>query len=99
MASGLFDMLADLAKDPSLLSSFTSNPDSVMDNYYLTQDQKTHIKSSLHNGMSHDFYKVIGDEAHAQFGGGSSSQSSGPQIAQQVSKPGDETPGPDLIFC
>ena len=98
MASGLFDMLADLAKDPNLLKAFNSDPDSVMDSYYLTQGQKTHLSSSLHGGMSHDFFKAIGDEAHAQFGGASQPKSSGPSTAQSAPTGGGK-PHPDLFFC
>lgn len=67
MASGLFDMLADLARNQGLLAAFKHDPDSVMDKYNLSEEQKAHLKSSLHDGKHHDFFKAIGDEAHKQF--------------------------------
>jgi hypothetical protein len=67
MASGVFEMLAALASDPQKLADFKNDPDSVMNEYNLSTDQKKHIKSSLNDGKHHDFFKVIGDEVHDQF--------------------------------
>ncbi len=67
MASGLFDMLSALASDSQKLADFKNDPDSVMNEYNLTSDQKKHIKSSLSDSKHHDFFKVIGDEVHDHF--------------------------------
>ena len=60
-------MLAALASDQKILSNFRSDPDSIMDEFHLTEEQKEHIKSSLNDHKHHDFFKVIGDEVHDQF--------------------------------
>ena len=67
MASGLFDLLSDLAKDPNLLNQFKANPDQVMAQYDITGQNKSLVKSSIKDGKHHDFFKAIGDEAHEQF--------------------------------
>jgi hypothetical protein len=67
MASGLFDMLSDLAKNSSLLAQFKANPDAVMDQYGLTAAQKNALKESLHKGKHHHFFSAISDEAQQHF--------------------------------
>jgi len=67
MASGLFDMLSDLAKDAALLAKFKNDPDDVMKDYQINNDLKKHIKSAVEDGKHHDFFKAVGDEAHEKF--------------------------------
>ena len=67
MASGLFDMLSDLAKDPALLAKFKADPNDVMKDYDISNESKKHVTSSVEDGKHHDFLKAVGDEAHDQF--------------------------------
>jgi len=67
MASGVFNMLAALAGDQKILADFRSNPESIMDEFNLTEEQKELIKNSLNEHRHHDFFKVLGDEIHEQF--------------------------------
>ena len=65
MASELFSMLADLAKDPKKLDKFHSDPATIMDKYGLSTTQKRLMKSAS-RGNQQDFLKAVGDEAHAK---------------------------------
>jgi glutathionylspermidine synthase len=67
MASGLFDMLSELAKNSQLLASFKANPDAVMEQYGLTAAQKEALKQSFHKGKHHHFYSVVSEEAQQHF--------------------------------
>lgn len=65
MASKVFDLLSDLAKDSKKLSDFKKDPDSVMSKYGLTDDQKTKIKNSMNNKEHDDFFDLIKNEITA----------------------------------
>lgn len=67
MASGLFDMLSDLAKDPALLASFRADPDNVMTTYGLSKAQKDALLESIKNGKHHHFFSAVSEEAEEQF--------------------------------
>lgn len=67
MASGLFDMLSELAKNSQLLANFKANPDAVMAQYGLTEAQKTALKESLQKGKHHHFFSVVSEEAQQHF--------------------------------
>jgi len=62
--SNLFRMMADLAEDPAKLEAFRENPNAVMDEYQLTQEQKQLLTS----GNQLDFIRAIMDEHDRQFG-------------------------------
>ncbi len=67
MASGLFDMLSELAKNAQLLADFKANPDAVMGQYGLTEAQKNALKESLLKGKHHHFYSAVSEEAQQHF--------------------------------
>ncbi|MEQ9359144.1 hypothetical protein [Coleofasciculus chthonoplastes] len=64
MASALFNLLADLAQDPNKLQTFGSDPDSVLNEYDLTDEQKELIKQ----GGEDNFTRLLVDERARQFG-------------------------------
>jgi|GEM_PF-3833028 len=63
--SGLFEMLADMAKNPEVKASFIADRDAVMSQYGLTYAQQALIKSSMDNNAQHDFHKALGDAAQS----------------------------------
>ena len=65
MASKVFDLLSDLAKDSKKLDDFKKDPDAVMNKYGLTDDQKTKIKNSMNNSQHDDFFDLIKNEISA----------------------------------
>lgn len=67
MASGLFDLLSNLAKDANLLKQFKADPDAVMDQYGLTDAQKTALKESCLKNKHHQFFSAVSDEAQKHF--------------------------------
>lgn len=64
MASALFNLLADLAQDPNKLQAFGSAPDSVLNEYDLTDEQKELIKQ----GGEENFTRLLVEERALQFG-------------------------------
>lgn len=69
MASPLFDMLSDLAKDADALSRFQNSPSEVMEEYGIDAETQALLVSSVQDGMHQNFFKAIGDEAAERFGG------------------------------
>ncbi len=65
--SGLFELLAEMAKNPATKASFLADRDAVMNQYGLTPAQQTLIKNSMDNNAQHDFIKALGDAAHESF--------------------------------
>ncbi|MCT7982084.1 hypothetical protein NG796_02135 [Laspinema sp. A4] len=57
-------MLADLAEDPAKLEEFRNDPNAVMDEYQLTEEQKQLLTS----GNQGDFIRAIMDEHNQKFG-------------------------------
>lgn len=62
--SNLFRMMADLAEDSAKLEEFSNDPNAVMDEYQLTEEQKQLLTS----GNQEDFIRAIMDEHNQQFG-------------------------------
>ena len=66
MASPLFNLLADLAEDSNKRQALVSNPDSVLNEYDLTNQQKELIKQ----GGEENFISLLVEERIKQFGDG-----------------------------
>jgi len=64
VASALFNLLADLAQDPEKLQAFGRDPDSVLNEYDLTDEQKELIKQ----GGEENYIRLLVEERASQFG-------------------------------
>jgi hypothetical protein len=64
VSSALFNLLADLAQDPEKLQAFGSDPDSVLNDYDLTDEQKELIKQ----GGEENYIRLLVEERASQFG-------------------------------
>ena len=62
--SNLLKMMPALAEDPAKLEQFSNNPNAVMDEYELTEEQKQLFTS----GNQQDFIRAILDENNRRFG-------------------------------
>lgn len=69
MASSLFTLLAELSGNPKLLDRFHQDPESVMNDYGLSDEQKKAVLASLKDNKQHELHSALGDELHTQFGG------------------------------
>ncbi|HAX85498.1 MAG TPA: hypothetical protein DCY91_04320 [Cyanobacteria bacterium UBA11370] len=66
MSSPLFNLLADLAKDSEKLQALASDPDSLLSQYELTDEQKELIKQ----GGEENFIRLLVEERARRFQGG-----------------------------
>jgi hypothetical protein len=67
MASKLFNMLSDLAKDAKIRDKFKKDPDAVMTEYGLSDAQKKALNESMKQGKHDSFHKAMKDEANEHF--------------------------------
>ncbi|MEQ9484291.1 hypothetical protein [Coleofasciculus sp. F4-SAH-05] len=66
MASALFNLLADLSEDSNKRQALVSNPESVLNEYDLTNQQKELIQQ----GGEENFTRLLVEERAKQFGDG-----------------------------
>lgn len=64
MASALFNLLADMAKDPKKFEAYQNNIDSLLEEYNLTEEQKELIRK----GGEDNYIQLLRDERAKLFG-------------------------------
>ena len=65
--SPLFDLMADMARDPKLLKAYRKDPEKVMKQYGLTRTQQKLLLASVKDGKHADGMKAIADEAYRAY--------------------------------
>ena len=65
--SPLFELMAEMARDPKLLKAYRKDPKKVMTQYGLTRTQQKLLLSSTKDGKHADGMKAIADEAYRAF--------------------------------